>query len=312
MVSQIQGSYKLSSTIINKLTKKTIIGPDNKVYPGATKNMIITMLFFSHICSKSGYISNFRPADLALVLHCSLRSTFNIIQSLKACGLIEVSGDNWTGIKDIKLLNNDYSSVSDYTKLRYINTNRGYFDYRSNQGYDKLLNLSLYSLRLLLLLLLNYNEKHGYHISIDTICSQMQISNRLLIPKYIFELKNVLGKEFCIIHKNKLKRQKYGSLIIKSNEDAMKPQYGLHNNQDSYYNNLWKTRFRLWDIYIPPNCGTPHKNAGRIYAIVSNFLQKNLSLEIIENSIASIIKVHGILNQNTYTDIYDRLISLTS
>lgn len=307
--SALRGSYKLSADVIRKLTARTLTDKEGLKTSGATKLMIGAMIYFSHICSPSGHISDFKIAELSLVLKCSNRSTFNVLKDLEDKGFISISENLWNGFRDIDILNNDFSSHRD--NIRYLNTNREFFDYRSNNGYDKFMSLSLFSMRLFLLILINYNEKNGYHVSHDTLCAQLKIKNRSLIHKYLTELKDIVGDLF-VERKNPIKKLKYGSINIPSKEDILIPQYGLTNNQDSYYNYHWKAIIRKNAIEVPPEEGTIHNQAGRLCAIVSSFLEKHLNLKLIENTIYSIITDHGILNKHTYNDIYTRLNLLTN
>lgn len=301
---EIRGSYKLSADVIKKLTARNLTGKNGLRTAGATKLMIGAMIYFSHICSPSGHISDFKIAELSLVLKCSTRSTFNVLKDLEDKGFISMSDNLWNGYRDIDILNNDFSSHRE--NIRYLNTNREFFDYRSNGGYDKFMSLSLFSMRLFLLILINYNDKNGYHVSHDTLCAQLKIKNRSLIHKYLTEITDIVGNLF-IERKNPIKKQKYGSINIHSREAMLTPQYGIGNNQDSYYNYHWKAVLRKNSIEIPPEEGTIHSQAGRICAIVTGFLEKHLNLKLIEDTIISIITDHGILNRHTYNDIYIRL-----
>ena len=307
--SSLRGSYKLSADIIKKLTARELTDRNGNTSSGSTKLMIGTMIYFSHICSPSGHISDLKISELSLVLRCSKRSTFNVLKDLEDKGFISMSQNLWNGYRDIDIMNNDFSSHHD--NVRYLNTNRDFFDYRSNEGYDKFMSLSLFAMRLFLLILLNYNEKNGYHVSHDTLCAQLKIKNRSLIHKYLIELKDIVGTLF-IERKNPVKKLRYGSINIHSKADILTPQYGLRNNQDSYYNYHWKALLRKNDIEIPPEEGTIHYQAGRLCAVVSNFLDKHLSLTLIENTIFSIITDYGILNKHTYNDIYTRLTILSN
>jgi len=306
--SSIQGSYKLSATIVKKLTQKKLTDVNGKTFNGASKLMISCMIYFSHICSPKGHISDLKITDLSLVLNCDKRSTFNVLRELEMRGFIKVSENTWNGYRDIIVLENDYSN----NISRYLNTNFECFDYRAlGNKYDKFMNLSLYAMRLLLLLLLNYNEKYGYRVSCDTLCAQLGIKRRSLINKYIKEISDIFDTSSLIISRNTKSRIQYGSLNIPSKDHALKSNHGIRNSQDSYYNHYWKAKLRSLDIDIPFENGTLHYNAGRICAIVSDFINKNLSLQLIENTILQILKDHGILTEHLFTDIYTRLLYLS-
>lgn len=306
-MNSIKGSYKLSADIIKKLTSRELLDINGHKTSGSTKLMIGAMIYFSHICSPSGYISDLKISELSLVLQCSSRSTFNVLNDLVNKGFISMSSNKWNGYRDIQLIGNDFSSHRN--NVRYLNTNRDFFDYRISDGYHEFMSLSLYAMRLFLLILLNYHEKNGYHVSHDTLCAQLKIKNRSLIHKYLIELKNVVGDLFKE-RRNSIKHLKYGSLNIHSNLDNLKPQYGLRNTQDSYYNYHWKSFIRKNNIEAPITDGSIHGHAGRLCAIVHEFLSKKLDRLLIENKISIIITDHGILNSHTYTDIYNNLYSL--
>lgn len=310
-LKQIQGSYKLSAKVIKRLTRRTLTDIHGNNCPGASKLMILSMIYFSHICSPSGFIPEFKISDLSLVLRCSRRSTFNLLTLLRDRGFIEFEGTPFRGIYNINILDNDFSSITDYSGVRYLNTNREFFNSRSNNSYEIFIDISLYSMRLFLLLLLNYNQKNGYHVSFDTLCSQITVKKRALIHNYLEEIRHVIGSDFCSVVPNRIKHLKFGSIFISKNTSSLSPEYGLSYSQDSYYNHKWKAKLLSLGIVIDYSLGTAHYHAGRIYAIVSDFLRLNLSLLLIENTITDILTDHGIINNFTYSDIYNKLLALT-
>lgn len=306
-LKQIQGSYKLSAKIVKRLTCRSLTDIHGKQCPGATKLMIASMIYFSHICSPSGYIPELKLSELSFVLRCSTRSTFYLLSLLKERGFIKADETEFRGIYNITILDNDFSSVSDYSGVRYLNTNRIFFNSRGENSYDKFLDISLYSMRLLLLLLLHYNVKNGYHVSFDTLCSQLSVKKRSLVHKYLEEIKSVIGSSFLRESPNLVKHLKFGSVFISKNDSSMSPDCGLSYSQDSFYNHKWKSKLFSLGIIIDYSLGSIHYHAGRLYAIVSDFLRKNLSLILIENTIINILTDHGIINDYTYSDIYTKL-----
>lgn len=306
---EIQSANKLSADIIKRLMAKRLVDVDKHDCAGASKNMILAMIHFSHICNIYGDIYNFKTSDLSLVLRCNKRSTFNVINDLVQKGFITVSGDNWSGVKNIHLLNNDFSKYS--KQQRYLNTNRDFFNYRNSEDYDRFADLSLFAMRTFLNLLLNYNADHGYHISYDTLCSQIHVKKRALIGKYILEIEHVVKDEFYHTTSNSQKRLKYGSLIIHRNLNYLKPRLKVSKYQDTYYNYKWQTKLRLNDYEFFTDVGTWQEQSSRLCAIVYTFLEKNLHLDVIESVVDKILSIHGVVSEDSLYDLYGQLNNLT-
>lgn len=306
---EIQSSNRLSANVVKRLTAKRLININGVEVSGATKYMIAAMIHFSHICNLSGDIYGFKTSDLELVLRCNKRSTFNVIRDLVNKGFISVEGEHWTGIKNIHLIDNDFST---YNKgVRYLNTNRDFFNYRNSDDYDSFLDLSLFAMRTFLSLLLNYNEEHGYHISYDTLCSQIKVKKRALISNYLLEIKTVLKDDFCVSKENREKRIKFGSISIEKGLSYFKPKSKVDPHQDTYYGYKWYSYLRKLDTELFTDVGTWKAQAGRICAIVHTFLEKHLKLETIERMICQELELFGLVNEAFLFSLYGRLNNLT-
>lgn len=313
-LTKIESCYKLNSKVVERMTARHVKGPDGQVYPGCSKLMIACLIHFSHICSTSGEIASIRLNSLELVLHCDKRSIYSCIHALEQRGFITVETiDAFAGIKRIKILDNDFTNVNyKNSSIRYLNTNYPFFNYRGNTGYEAFLNLSLYAMRLLIYLLYNYNSSFGYRTSYDNLCSKLSIKKRFRIQRYLKELEPIIGENYFHTTKNIIKRYTYGSISMRSNYYAAKPSSFYEHSQETYYTFHLKERIIRLGFDKITEVGTLHKFAARIGSIVNTFLQKNISLELIENTIFTIITDHYMLDETTLADIYKRLLFLST
>jgi len=296
------------------MTARHVKGPDGQLYPGCSKLMIACLIHFSHICSANGEIASIRLSSLELVLRCDKRSIYSCIHALEQRGFITVETiDSFAGIKKIILLDNDFSNVNyKNSSARYLNTNYPFFNYRGDKGYETFLNLSLYSMRLLIYLLYNYNSSLGYRTSYDNLCLKLSIKKRFRIQRYLKELEPLIGENYFQSSKNIIKRYVYGSISIRSNQYRIKPNTRYEQSQETYYTFYLKERMIQFGFDKITNVGTLHKFAARVGSIVNTFLQKNLSLKLVENTVFTIITDHYILDETTLTDIYKRLLFLAA
>ena len=236
-LSQIASSYKLNSSIVKRMTSRVIIDSHRNEHPGCSKLMIAAMIHFSHICSTKGVIERIKVSELSFVLRCNIRSAYTVLAELEKREFISVETvDSWNGIKRIIIHDNDYSSVSNYSNVRYLNTNYPFFNYRESNGYVKFLNLSLFSMRLLLLLLLNYKPSYGYRVSYDTACAQLSVKKSFRVHKYMKELEDVLGPNFFVSGKSSnTRRKKHDVIVVVKGQDALTPDKFFSTTQDTYY-----------------------------------------------------------------------------
>lgn len=318
-LSEIQSNYKLNIHIVKRMVARTIKTSNGQTMPGCSKLMIAAMIHFSHICSPQGLIEQYRVKDLELVLKSSNRAAYKVLKMLEEREFIKVETLNyWTGIKRIQILGNDFSGykANDYAKSRYLNTNYPFFNYRENQGYDEFLNLSLYAMRLLLCLLLNYSVSKEYHSSFGTLCNHICIKSRRLIHQYLREIKTLFPKEAKIFieSKNKIKRYKYGKLTIPANADILNSKSSKYtDSQDTYYSTKWK--YRLLEMGLVPELITGftlHSFSKRIGKIVTYHLlnSKKLTFKLIENTVQNIVSDNYVLDEGTLTQIDQRLRTL--
>lgn len=307
-------SYKLHNSIIKRMVARTVKTSKGQKYPGCTKLMIAALIHFSHICSLSGEIDEFRIKELEQVLKCSPRATYQVIKDLQEREFITVETQNaWFGTKKITILGNDFSNYTDhdYKKNRYLNTNYDFFNYKQ-YPYKKFMNLSLYSMRLLLLLLHNYNFDYGYHSSFDNLTKQLGINSRSLVHKYIHEIKLLFPDSgLFVVQKNELKRLRYGNIVIRKNVNELySPKNLFHDYQDNYYSYLWKTRLRKLGLDVTESSDvTLDSFSTRVAKIVNYHLvnTKNFTLEFIENIIHNILSSQFTLDTITLTVIDQRL-----
>lgn len=315
--SQIQSSYKLSHYLVKRMTSREIKLSSGKIKPGCSKLMIATMIYFSHISSSSGNIPLFKVSELELVLRCSKRAAYQVLSDLEERELIEVTTiDGWNGIKSVKLLNNDYSQIKDYSQNRYLNTNMPFFHYRENKGYDQFMVLSLYAMRLLIYLLYNYNQRNGYHSSFDQLCSSLGIKHRRYIHLYIQEINSLFAPHQTLIgeRKDKYSRKKYGSISMSAYSPRFSPSGHYDLNQESYYLHKWKRKLYMMGLQaVKTSTLSIHQFSHRIVKIVNVFLTKqNLSLVLIEATVENILKENYSIDEQTLTDIYIKLNSLAA
>ena len=314
----IYSSYKLHNDVVKRMVANKVKTTDGKIYPGCTKTMIAALIHFSHICSQSGYISNFQIRDLEEILKCSSREVYQVLSDLEKREFIKLEKvNNWSGFRNITILHNDFTKYGTYDdkKIRYLNTNFDFFNYRISRGYDQFLNLSKYSMRLLILLLHNYNFDKGYHSSFENLCSHLGIKRRGLIHKYLNEIKCLFNnRDFVSEHKNEIKRLKYGSISIrKSNEELNSSDHLLKDYMDTYYSYNWESKIRKYDLKISEDSKISLKFfCSRISKIVHYHLKKShkLNLELIENTVWTILTDNHILDAFVLTQIDQRLRAL--
>lgn len=239
---EIMGCGKISLSNIYKLIDKT---------SGASKYEILTYIYLSQIADRAGKVAQFTTKDLAAVIHCDPRSVFVVLKNMEKKNLIKVAyyqEKNWSGVKDIRLIGNDFSNVANFKKHRYISSFYPFFDFSDEENVTKLNNLSLYALRLLLLLLSKYRSDTGLKISYNRLRSELQLEKRSLIHGYLLELESLIGKDF--FHKVKKDREIYGILYISVNTTYLIPEKSPREKQLSYYKRHWLLLFKNHDMTI--------------------------------------------------------------
>ena len=282
---QINGCGKLAYSLVLKLCKKSLPGPNGTVCPGASKFEILTLIYLSQIADASGYVSQYTTKELAGVIGCDPRSVYPIIDGLRRKGFITAKyyeDMNWSGVKDIKILNNDFSKIGKYDKTtRYISTFYPFFNFSDEQALAFMSGLSLYALRTLLYLLTVYSHEHGLKLSCNTVCDTLQIHDRALVVGYLEELSAYLGKDFYIVKKAANKRYIYGNVIIAAKNVFFVPDRPS-DSQLTYYKRRWALYFINNDISIAPGESLPEL-LNLLFTSVYSWMTKGFALEFIES-----------------------------
>lgn len=241
-----QGAYscgKIAAQNIYKLTAKHI-NVGGKLMPGATKYEILTYLYLTQIADESGFITAFETSSLASVIGCSRRTVFYLLSSLSQKQLIATyyyNGKRHTGIKDIRLINNDYRNVSINATNQYLNTYLPIFNFAVSGNVNKLLKLSTYALRMLLFIAHKYDPHYGQRFSVDTVRVALGIRSRSLVNKYVDELRklNLLGDDAICMIADRTNGYRYGIVSVQPGllhivRDDVRP------GQLTYYKRKWQ------------------------------------------------------------------------
>lgn len=288
--SQLNGCGKLKYDLVLKLTKKNLPGPNGTISTGASKFEILTLIYLSQIADKSGYISQFTTKDLATVIGCHERSVYVIIKGLQSKGFIKAKyyeDLNWSGVKDITILNNDFSKVKKYNKTtRYVSTFYPCFDFTNESSQKFLEGLSLYALRTLLYILTIYNYDNGCRISCNKIKDALQIQDRSLIIDYMEELSTYFGTDFYKLGRAANRRYIYGNLTIHSRNPFLIPTASPADEQLTYYKRKWMLYILNNDIFVCQDCSLLEL-LNLIFSTVYHWLTKGVSLELIEHTLIS-------------------------
>lgn len=190
------GSRKMSAKVVTDLVRRVITTKDASVN-GASNDCIKTMIYFCQINDNKGCIPNFRIKSLVGKTVVSERGAYSVLKLLESKKLIKVECKCNNGLRDITVLNNDFTRFD--KKMGYLNLNRSFFNCNipsdvaddTYPGFSKFSALSLYAKRLLLYILLKYDASggHGYHRSIHKLSRDvLGIKNHNLIKDYIDEL----------------------------------------------------------------------------------------------------------------------------
>lgn len=226
-IDEIMGCGKISLGNVSKLTKRN---------GGASRYEILTYIFLSQIADRSGKVEQYRTKELSSIIGCDPRSVFEIFRNMEVKGLLKLNyynGQNWSGIKDIKLVNNDFSNVTNFKKNRYISSFYKFFDLSDKMNIENLNDLSLYAIRLLLLILTKYSPDNGLRVSFDRLRRELGLEKRSLIFGYLKELETVLGKGFY--HTAKKDRLSYGNIYISPRITVLTPERSPADKQMSYF-----------------------------------------------------------------------------
>lgn len=299
MTSTVMGSYKISSTLLHKLVAKRIVTPSGETRSGVSSNELDAVIYFSTIADAAGNIERFRVSFLSSILGCTPRAAFNLIHGLAAKGIIRIRDTRWAGVKDICLLDNDFSGVTDYKSASYINTNRFFFDV--SEDFSGFCRLSLFAKRTLLILLDSYHIDFGCRISIDHIASCLQIKNRRLVVQYLSQLETLLGHDFCSIMPDQIRRYRYGSANIHKKNRFLVTNTGILDEQDSYFKRCM--RLFLYDHgligftdALPDKAIEINQILNRIYSTIYLYLKAGCDcIELVQDTILDYMALDDML-----------------
>ena len=101
-VSGLNGSYKLSETVIERILSRQFDGSDS-----VSNYEILALIYFSQICDTKGVIEEYKVPDLAEIIGCSRRAAYYIVENLVIKGFIIQSKSSWAGYRKLTILNND-------------------------------------------------------------------------------------------------------------------------------------------------------------------------------------------------------------
>lgn len=279
-IEQILGCGKISKQFLNRITSRFVTGVDGKQYPGASGFEQAALIYFKQVCDKKNLVKEYKVQELEAVLGCSKREVPILIENLVRKGFIKAqySGKNWTGVKNIRINDRDFSSVRKYHgDNRYLSVYYRIFNHNS-EDYGKYRNLSLFAKRLLLILLYNYSDQYGYRVSYDELKNRLGIKSRRLIESYLQELEPILGKDFYKREANLKQRVYYGTVIIRHRNFLLRQ--GLENSHDTFYKR--KIRCGLIDSIVQFKNIDIHCFVNKLFALVYQYLLKGMELSVIE------------------------------
>ncbi len=311
-VSGLNGSYKLSEKVINRILSREFLCDDDKV-DTVSNFEILTLVHFSQICDISGVIEEYRILDLEDVVGCSRRACYNIISNLENKGFISQSGASWNGYRRIVLLNNDFSDA-DYSSLRYVNTNYTYLNHY-HSDYSEFKKLSLYAKKALLVILLKYNNKYGYRVEINTLKEYLGVSQKSKVMGYIDELRSMFDERIFVVSSSKKERLKNHNLYISSKMPCFVAETGISEFQDCYTKFRLELLFRknnvLYESIAPLKAeyvkeGQIHK----LYSIYVHYISKGLSVKNIEDAVMQVALSCGKIDELAIFNINQLLDSL--
>lgn len=287
----IQGCGKLKHNFISDLTKKERIISSGKTMPGASKYELLCVIYFSQIADKSGFIEQFAIRDLSDILCCSKREVYCLLNGLLKKEYITAKyyqNENWSGIKNIRLIGNDFSQIKKYTgKDRYISAFYPVFDFSDKEMVKRLADLSLFALRLLLQLLCMYDKNHGIRVSFQALMELLDVHDKKLIHSYLKELEKILGQRFFIITGRG--RNNYHMIHIRPNP-YMTPE--LTDRQLTYYKRRWMLKIKNESIYVDSG-RTILEYLNVIFQQIYTALRDGILLDKAEDVILSWIKKNG-------------------
>lgn len=292
----IQGCGKLKYKYITALTQKERTTSTGEKFPGASKYELLCVIFLSQIADSSGYIEQFTIKDLSSILQCSEREVYCLIAGLIKKEYITAQyykNENWSGVKNIKLIGNDFSNIKKYTSAdRYISSFYPILNFADKNAVAALGNLSLFALRLLLYLLCMHDKNRGIRVSFSTLMEMLQVHDKKLIYSYFTELENIFGKHFFICTQSG--KKKFHMIWIKKNA-YMLPD--LLDEQLTYYKRRWSLLLKNMSILIDAG-KTMMDYLNLIFKEIYVALKNGISIKQAESVIIQALQTNGYyLNQ---------------
>lgn len=290
----IYGSGKISLGLL-----KQMLRPLNDEKPGSSKLETLVIIYLTQISDARGAVDELYIKKLPDIIGCSDRAVYTILKSLEAKSLISIDYPpelNWSGVKNIRLLNNNYSGINKFTgKHRYLSTFAKAFDLTDIKNVKKLKALSLYALRLLLILAMDYDPQHGLRISCDRLCESLHIQDRSLIKKYLEELSVYLeDQELYTIRR--VGHKCYGLIFLAAGHYVLKGSTPTEY-QETYYKRKWVKYFSSNNFFLDDSVPL-YKYLSYLFSKIYSLFKNGYNLSKIENILHNAFEKQG-----SYLDI---------
>jgi hypothetical protein len=214
--SVMPGSRKMSAELIRKLISRF---SDEQGSFGISGNCINAMIYLCSICDTTGRIEDFPISSLVGIACDSLRGAYDILHKLEQKNVLSVTCTVKNGLRDIVILDNDFSSKN----KRYLNLNRSFFNCYSDD-FHKFRDLSLYAKRSLLAILFEYDAqggRRGYRTSFDKLLKKLGLKTSRLIDSYIKELTPLFQDALTIMEGWKSSLYSYASKKANGHESIL-------------------------------------------------------------------------------------------
>ncbi len=280
-MSSLMGSYKISSTLLDKLTAGKLVLADGSTCRGVSSLELDAVIYFTTIADSSGFIEAYRTSDLAGVLGCTTRATYHIIAGLVRKAIITASNTQWAGVMDIRILDNDFSDTVTYEGVHYLNVNHSFFDPSEESFYAAYRHLSLYAKRTLLIIMNSFHGEYGCRINIDQIRDRLKIRNRRLVVSYLRELEHLLGEGFYNVEPDRRRRYRYGSVSVRKGTYILVPNAGIKDSQDSYFKRSFRTYLYHHGIISSPEAREVNPLLNKLYSTIYAFADKGHNVSVL-------------------------------
>lgn len=310
MMTNIMGSYKISEALMDKLIAKRLPGKDGSQLSGVSSLELDAVVYFTTISDAAGYIEDFKISDLASVLGCTMRAAYFVLDNLSQKEIVEISSPNWYGTRNIRVLENDFSGVTDFSQCRYINTNHYFYNFSDKESYKTYRQLSLYAKRTLLIVLSGYHVEYGYRTSIDTITEKLQLKNRRLVVAYLNELRNFLGNDLCDILPDTKHRYKYGTAVFKKKNGFLIADKGIEDKQDSFFKHHMRTfliKHNIWENSSVDNLMALNALLNRIFSVIYNYIMSGVNAEQCMDIVKASFREIGIADEYVLLSLKGKL-----